>query len=64
LLDPGEMEQGLKAASAIGDDKIQQQTTGVIRPETFTHGTGAQRVAALQKGLQNGDPQACRIGGF
>ena len=63
-LDPGEMEQGLKAASAIGDDKIQAQTTGVVRPESFTHGSSAQRVAALRRGLQSGDPKQCRIGSF
>jgi predicted metalloprotease len=63
-LDPGEMEQGLKAASAIGDDNIQRQTTGMVRPESFTHGSAAQRTAALRRGLESGDPKACQIGSF
>jgi predicted metalloprotease len=61
---PAEMEQGLRAASAIGDDKIQAQTTGVVRPESFTHGSSAQRTAALKRGLDSGDPKQCRIGSF
>jgi len=63
-LDPGEMEQGLKAASAIGDDKIQAQTTGIVRPESFTHGSSSQRVNALRRGLESGDPKQCQIGSF
>jgi predicted metalloprotease len=63
-LAPGEMEQGLKAASALGDDKIQEQTTGVVRPESFTHGSSTQRVAALDRGLDSGDPKQCQIGSF
>ena len=63
-LEAGEMEQGLKAASAIGDDNIQRQTTGVVRPESFTHGSASQRTAALRKGLESGDPKACAIGSF
>ena len=63
-LDPGEMEQGLRAASAIGDDNIQRQMTGVVRPESFTHGTAVQRSAALRRGLESGDPKQCQIGTF
>jgi uncharacterized protein len=63
-IEPGEMQEGLTAASAIGDDKIQQQTTGVVRPESFTHGSAAQRTAALRRGLDSGDPKACTIGSF
>jgi uncharacterized protein len=64
LLDPGEMQQGLTAAAAIGDDNIQRQTTGVVRPESFTHGSAAQRTAALRRGLESGDPKQCQIGSF
>jgi predicted metalloprotease len=58
-LEPGDMEQGLKAAAAIGDDRLQKMTTGRVQPESFTHGTSAQRVEWLRKGLESGDPNAC-----
>ena len=61
---PADMQEGLKAASAIGDDNIQRQTTGVVRPESFTHGSAAQRTAALRRGLESGDPKQCQIGTF
>lgn len=63
-LDPGDMEEGMRAASAIGDDVLQRQSTGVVRPESFTHGSAAQRQAALRRGLDGGDPNQCRIGSF
>jgi predicted metalloprotease len=63
-LDPGDVEEGLHAASQIGDDVLQRQSTGVVRPETFTHGSAAQRTAALKRGLDSGDPQQCGIGTF
>ena len=59
LLEPGDMEEGLKAAAAIGDDTLQRETQGQVVPESFTHGTSAQRVAWLRKGLETGDPAAC-----
>lgn len=59
LLDPGDVEEGLRAAASIGDDAIQEQTSGRVRPETFTHGTSAQRVEWLRRGLQTGDVGAC-----
>jgi predicted metalloprotease len=59
LLDPGDAEEGLRAAAAIGDDTLQQETQGIIVPDSFTHGTSAQRVQWLRKGLQSGDPAAC-----
>ena len=59
LLEPGDMEEGLKAASAIGDDTLQRETQGQVVPESFTHGTSAQRVAWLRKGLETGNPAAC-----
>ena len=59
ILEPGDIEEGMRAAEAIGDDTLQQQTQGRIVPESFTHGTSEQRMAALRKGLQTGDPAAC-----
>jgi predicted metalloprotease len=59
ILEAGDAEEGLKAAAAIGDDTIQRQTTGRVSPESFTHGSAAQRVEWLKRGLQSGDVQAC-----
>jgi len=58
-LDPGEMEQALAAASAIGDDRLQQQSQGRVVPESFTHGTSAQRVRWFRRGMDSGRPQDC-----
>jgi predicted metalloprotease len=58
-LDPGDAEEGLNAASAIGDDRLQQQSRGRIVPESFTHGTSAQRVTWFRRGMESGDPRAC-----
>jgi predicted metalloprotease len=60
ILEPGDVEEGMRAAEAIGDDTLQRQTQGTIVPESFTHGTSAQRVAALRTGLQTGNPAACK----
>ena len=59
LLERGDVEEGLAAASAIGDDALQRQTSGGVNPETFTHGTSAQRVRWFRRGLESGDPTAC-----
>jgi predicted metalloprotease len=59
LLEPGDVEEGMRAAEAIGDDTLQRQAQGRVVPETFTHGSSAQRMAALRKGLETGDPAAC-----
>jgi len=59
LLEPGDVEEGLAAAAAIGDDRMQRQATGTVRPETWTHGSSEQRVAWLRRGLQSGDPDIC-----
>ncbi len=58
-LEPGDVEKGLNAASAIGDDKLQRQATGRVVPESFTHGSSAQRVAWFKKGLDTGRTQSC-----
>ncbi len=54
-LDPGDIEEALNAASAIGDDKIQQQAEGKITPDAFTHGTSAQRMFWFKKGYETGN---------
>jgi predicted metalloprotease len=58
-LEPGDMEQGLNAAAAIGDDRLQKMATGRVMPERFTHGSSAQRVEWFRRGLTTGDPAAC-----
>jgi len=59
LLEPGDVEEGLAAAAAIGDDRLQRQATGTVQPESWTHGSSAQRVAWLRGGMETGDPDAC-----
>ena len=59
LLESGDVEEALGAASAVGDDRIQSQTTGRIRPETFTHGSAAQRAQWFRRGMESGDPNVC-----
>ena len=59
LLDPGDVEAGLAAAAAIGDDRIQQQSRGRVSPESFTHGSSAQRVRWFRSGLDSGDVNLC-----
>ena len=59
ILEPGDIEEGLRAASAIGDDRIQRQTTGRVAPDSFTHGSSEQRMYWLRRGLETGDPDAC-----
>jgi predicted metalloprotease len=59
LLQQGDVEEGLAAASAVGDDRIQAQMTGQIRPDKFTHGSAAQRAQWFRRGLESGDPNSC-----
>jgi predicted metalloprotease len=58
-LDPGDFEEGLRAAAAVGDDTLQKQTQGRVVPDSFTHGTSAERQHWLQQGYSTGDPKAC-----
>lgn len=59
ILEEGDVESGLQAAAAVGDDHIQKMTTGEVMPEKFTHGTSAQRVKWLKQGLTTGRVDAC-----
>lgn len=59
ILEPGDIEEALNAASAIGDDRLQRQTQGQITPDSFTHGTSEQRVRWFAQGLQTGDADQC-----
>ena len=61
VLEPGDVEEGLNAASAVGDDRLQKQSQGYVVPDSFTHGTSAQRVASFRKGLESGDMYECDI---
>jgi uncharacterized protein len=59
VMEPGDFEEGMRAAEAIGDDTLQRQTQGQVVPDSFTHGTSAQRMEALQRGYKSGDPAVC-----
>jgi predicted metalloprotease len=59
LLEPGDAEEGLRAANAIGDDTLQRSAGRTPVPDSFTHGTSAERVAWLRRGLKTGDPTQC-----
>ncbi|MBY6185753.1 zinc metallopeptidase [Marinobacter hydrocarbonoclasticus] len=58
-LEQGDVEEALGAAQAIGDDRLQKQSQGYVVPDSFTHGSSAQRYKWFQKGLQSGDPTVC-----
>ena len=58
-LEPGDIEEGMRAAEAIGDDTLQKQSQGRVVPESFTHGSSAQRMEALRRGLSSGNPADC-----
>jgi len=61
VMEPGDFEEGMRAAEAIGDDTLQKQSQGRVVPDSFTHGTSAQRMEALQRGYTSGDPNACKF---
>jgi uncharacterized protein len=58
-LDPGDVDEALRAAAAIGDDRLQKMATGHVMPDRFTHGSSAQRVDWFRRGMEQGDPRAC-----
>lgn len=59
ILEAGDVEEGLNAAAAIGDDRLQRQSQGTVVPESFTHGSSAQRVRWFRRGIETGDVQQC-----
>jgi predicted metalloprotease len=59
ILEQGDIEEGLNAAHKIGDDYLQKQAQGYAVPDSFTHGSSAQRMQWFKQGLQSGDPNAC-----
>ncbi len=59
LLEPGDLEEGLRAASAVGDDTIQKRSQGYVVPDAFTHGKAEQRVRWFRTGFKTGDPRSC-----
>lgn len=59
FLDSGDIEEALRAAASIGDDRLQKQSQGTVVPESFTHGSSAQRVEWFRRGLASGDPRDC-----
>jgi predicted metalloprotease len=59
LIEPGDFEQGLNAAAAIGDDRLQRQSQGRVVPDAFTHGTSEQRQRWLRRGMTTGDIRQC-----
>lgn len=59
LLDPGDLQEGITAAAAVGDDRLQRMATGHVNPETFTHGSSAERVAWFRRGYTTGRVDAC-----
>jgi hypothetical protein len=59
ILEPGDTEEALAAAAGVGDDRLQRQARGVAVPESFTHGSSAQRMRWFSRGMQSGDPGQC-----
>jgi uncharacterized protein len=59
LLEEGDIDEGLRAAAAIGDDRLQAQTQGRVAPESFTHGTSEQRARWFKRGFETGEPRRC-----
>jgi predicted metalloprotease len=59
LLEAGDVEEGLRAAAAVGDDRLQRMGSGRVNPDSFTHGTSEQRTRWLRRGLSSGDPRDC-----
>jgi predicted metalloprotease len=58
-LDPGDIEEGLAAAAAVGDDRLQEMAGRAVNPESFSHGSSAQRMEWFQRGFKSGDIRDC-----
>ncbi len=61
LLDPGDIEEAIRAAQSVGDDFIQKQTQGYVNPDSFTHGSSEQRASWFRRGFESGQVHACSI---
>ncbi len=61
VFEPGEIQEAIDAAAAVGDDRIQSKVTGRVNPETWTHGSSAERVAAFTKGYESGEMKQCEF---
>jgi predicted metalloprotease len=59
IVEPGDAEEALRAASSVGDDMIQRRTQGYVVPESFTHGSAQQRMQWFSRGMQTGDMRQC-----
>ena len=59
ILEQGDVDEALRAASAIGDDRLQRRSGGTVNPDSFTHGTSAQRATWFKRGMESGDPRSC-----
>jgi hypothetical protein len=59
VLEPGDVEEGLAAAAAIGDDRLQRNAGRRVTPDSFTHGSSAERQQWLRTGLESGSPDTC-----
>jgi predicted metalloprotease len=59
IMEPGDLEEAVRAAAAVGDDRLQRQSQGTVVPDSFTHGSSAQRVGWLKRGLEGGDIAQC-----
>jgi hypothetical protein len=59
LIDQSDVESGIRAAGAVGDDRLQRMATGTVSPESFTHGSSVQRTAAFERGLASGEMSQC-----
>ena len=59
MIEPGDFEEGLRAAGAIGDDRLQKMSQGYVAPESFTHGSSQERTSWLRRGLESGNPGRC-----
>jgi len=59
LIEAGDFEEELRAAAAIGDDRLQKMSRGHVQPESWTHGSSEQRMTWLKRGLESGDPSIC-----
>ena len=63
IVEPGDVEEALNAASMIGDDNLQRKSSGHVVPDSFTHGSSEQRVHWFREGLNNGSVQSCNTFG-